>query len=141
MAQTNLLKVDRVCRTRQCWSYIGNHQGHTHCDSEVHANQTESGAGQIILQSRRKSPQTTPRSRLIHKGMQTRTGRVCDVSSTASMPADSPSYQGMGKIPKPIPASLRDAPGKTNLGKHCRERPAGKTESEMKFLIEENSKP
>ena len=28
-----------------------------------------------------------------------------------------------------------------NLGKHCREWPAGKTESEIKFLIEENSKP
>ena len=28
-----------------------------------------------------------------------------------------------------------------NLGKHCRERPAGKTESEVKLLIQENSKP
>ena len=28
-----------------------------------------------------------------------------------------------------------------NLGKHCRERPAGKTESEIKLLIQENSKP
>ena len=28
-----------------------------------------------------------------------------------------------------------------NLGKHCREWPAGKTESEIKLLIQENSKP
>ena len=28
-----------------------------------------------------------------------------------------------------------------NLGKHCRQWPAGKTESEIKLLIEENSKP
>ena len=27
-----------------------------------------------------------------------------------------------------------------SLGKHCREWPAGKTESEIKLLIEENSK-
>ena len=28
-----------------------------------------------------------------------------------------------------------------NLGQHCREWPAGKTESEIKLLIQENSKP
>ena len=28
-----------------------------------------------------------------------------------------------------------------NVGKHCREWPAGKSESEIKFLIQENSKP
>ena len=28
-----------------------------------------------------------------------------------------------------------------NLGKYCEERPAGKTESEIKLLIQENSKP
>ena len=28
-----------------------------------------------------------------------------------------------------------------NLGKHCREWPAGKTESEIKLLIQENRKP
>ena len=27
------------------------------------------------------------------------------------------------------------------MGKHCREWPAGKTESEIKLLVEENSKP
>ena len=28
-----------------------------------------------------------------------------------------------------------------NVGKHCRKWPGGKTESEVKFLIQENSKP
>ena len=46
-------------------SQIGNHQGHTHGNHEVHArqptiaNQTESRVGQSILQYRRKSQQLT----------------------------------------------------------------------------------
>ena len=107
--------------------HTGNHQGQTHWEREVHArppanaNQTESGAGQIILQCRQKSPQTTPRSRLRDKGMQTRTGQVLDGSSrglsTASIcQLTAQANQGMGKVPKPIPASLRDAPSK-KLGK------------------------
>ena len=67
-------------------------------------------------------------------------GQVLDGSSrrlsTASMLADrAQANQGVGKVPKPIPASLWvwDAP--------ARKWPAGKTESEIKLLIQENSKP
>ena len=48
--------------------------------------------------------------------------------------------QGVGNVPKPIPASLRPLLPE-NLGKYCREWPVGKTESEIKLLIQENSKP
>ena len=75
-----------------------NHQGHTHWDQEVHArpatnaNQTEGGAGQSILQCRRKSPRPTPRSRERHNGMQPGTEQILDGLSrglcTTSMPAD-----------------------------------------------------
>ena len=100
-------------------SHTGNHQGHTHWDHEVHArpptntNQTSSWAGQSTCQYRRKSPQPTPGSRERHRGMQTGTRQVLDGSSrglsTVSMPADrAQANQGVGKLPKPIPASLRD---------------------------------
>ena len=61
----------------------------------------------------KKSPQPTPRSRERHKGMQTGMGQVLDGPSrglnTASMPADrAQANQGVGKVPKSIPASLRD---------------------------------
>ena len=73
--------------------------------------QTESGAGQSILQCRRKSSQPTPRSREKHKVVQTGTGQVLDGSNrgftTASMPADrAQANKGAGKGPKPLPASL-----------------------------------
>ena len=43
------------------------------------------------------------------------------------MPADrAQANQGVGKVPKPIPASLRDTPAR-NLGNHCREWPACET--------------
>ena len=45
----------------------------------------------------------------------------------------------MGKVPKPLGVSMRQLLPE-NLGKHCREWPAGKTESEMKRLSQENSK-
>ena len=91
-------------------SHTRNHQGHTHWDHKVHArpstnaNQTESGAGQSILQCRRKSPEPTPRCRERHKGMQTGTGQVLDGPSrglnTASMPAGrAQANQGVGKVP------------------------------------------
>ena len=49
----------------------------------------------------------------------------------------------VGKIPNPIPASLWLSLTllPENLGMHCREWPAGKTESEIKLLSQENSKP
>ena len=79
-------------------SHTRNHQGLNYWDHEVHArpptnaNHIESGAGQSILQCRRKFPQPTPRSRERHKGMLTGTGQVLDGWSrglnTAGMPAD-----------------------------------------------------
>ena len=57
------------------------------------------------------------------------------------MPADRAQVnQGVEKVPKPIPAFLWDTRVR-KLGKHRREWPAGKTESEIKLLIQENSEP
>ena len=100
-------------------SHTRNHQELTHWDPEVqarpptNANQTESGAGQRLLHCRRKSPQPTPRSCERHKGMQTGPEQVLDGSSrgfsTANMPADrAQANQGLGEVPRPIPASHRD---------------------------------
>ena len=49
--------------------------------------------------------------------------------------------KGVGKVLKPIPTSLYETLLPENLGKHRREWPASKTESEIKLLIQENSKP
>ena len=72
--------------------------------------------------------------------MRTGTGQVLYGSSwgldTASMPANrAQATQGVGKVPKLILASLGTLPQKTG------EWPAGKTESEIKLLIQENGKP
>ena len=57
------------------------------------------------------------------------------------MPADrTQADQGVGKVPKPIPTCLSGTLLE-NVGKHCLKWPGGKTESEIKFLIQENSKP
>ena len=77
--------------------------------------------------------------------MQNGTRQVLDGSSrglnTASMPADrGQAIQGVETVPKPILVSLQDTPA-TKLGKALLRWPAGKTESEIKLLIQENSKP
>ena len=78
MAQINLLKLDRV--QNEAMRVILGTTKDTHWDYEVHtrppinANQTESEAGQSILQCRRKSPQPAPRCREKHKRMQSGTG-------------------------------------------------------------------
>ena len=92
-----------------------------------------------------KSLELTPRSRERHKGMQTGRGQVLDGSSrglnTASMPAyRAQANQWVGKVPKLIPASPRNTPAR-RLGKAGREWPAGRTEWEIKLLIQENSRP
>ena len=74
--------------------------------------------------------------------MQIGTGQVLDGSSrglnTASMPADrTQANQGVGNRFRCLYETLLPE----NLGKHCGEWPAGKTESEIKLLIQENSKP
>ena len=131
-------------------SHTRNHQGHTHWDHEVHArpptnaNQTESGAGQSILQCRRH-PHNPFHEAVKDKGMQIGMGQVLDGASrglnTASMPADrGQAIQGVETVPKPILVSLQDTPA-TKLGKALLRWPAGKTESEIKLLIQENSKP
>ena len=75
----------------------------------------QSEAGQSILQCWRKIPQPIPQSHERHKGMQTGMGQGLDGSSRgldiASMPADrAQANQGVGKVPKPISASLRNTP-------------------------------
>ena len=77
--------------------------------------------------------------------MQIGMGQVLDGASrglnTASMPADrGQAIQGVETVPKPILVSLQDTPA-TKLGKALLRWPAGKTESEIKLLIQENSKP
>ena len=71
VAQTNLLKVDKVQSNTMT---IILHE--IHARPPTNANQTESGAGQSILQCRRKSPQSTPCSHERYKGMQIGTGQV-----------------------------------------------------------------
>ena len=97
-----------------------------------------------ILPCRRKSPQPTPWSRERHKGMQTGTGQVLDGSSrglnTASMPADrTQANQEVGKVNRFLRLYKTLLP--ENLWQHCWEWPAGITESEIKLLIQENSRP
>ena len=64
------------------------------------------------------------------------------LSNIARMPADrQQASHGAGKVPNPIPASLRDTLPE-NMGiKHCLKWPAGKTESDIKPLIQQNKKP
>ena len=83
----------------------------------TNAKQTKSGAGQSILQHHRKSSQSTPQSFAGYKEMQTGTGKVLDGStrrlSTASMPADrTQANHGIGKVLKPVLASLWDTPAR-----------------------------
>ena len=90
MAQTNLLKLDRVQNEAMRVILGTTRDTCTHKDPEVYArphtdaNQSESGAGHSILQCRTKSPQPTPRNRERHKEMhtmQTGMGQVLDGSS------------------------------------------------------------
>ena len=49
----------------------------------------------------------------INGQMQGGAGQVSEGSSRASMPADrAQANQGVGKVPKPIPAALRDIPAR-----------------------------
>ena len=62
--------------------------------------------------------------------------------STASMPADRARVnQGVGKRHSTRFRRLYETLLPENLGKHCRDWPAGKTVSEIKLLIHENCKP
>ena len=76
---------------------------------------------------------------------QTGTGQVLNGSNrgliTAGMPADrTQANQGVGNVPKPIPASLRDTPARKPRNALSR-MASGKTESEIKLLIQVNNKP
>ena len=58
------------------------------------------------------------------------------------LPADrAQANQGVGKVPKPVPTSLWDTSARKPENALCPEWPADKTESEIKLLIQENSKP
>ena len=61
--------------------------------------------------------------------------------NTASTPADrAQANQGVGKVLKLNLKSLDATLLLENLGRHCREWQAGKTDSKIKFLINKNSK-
>ena len=150
-AQTNLLKLDRVQNeampvilgTSKDYKFHARPFSKSWGSCYTIANQTESGAGQSILHCWQKSTQPTSWSRERHRGMHTGTGKVLVGSSrglnTASMPADRvQANQGVGKVPKPIPASLWDTPVR-KLGQTLSRRPAGKTESEIKLIIQETA--
>ena len=87
-------------------SHTRNHQGHTHWDHEVHANykpptnanQTENGAYFSAIEN--------PHNPLHEAVKDTKWCRlqVCQLTSQTN--------QGVGKVPKPIPASLRDTPAR-----------------------------
>ena len=63
------------------------------------------------------------------------------LGNIARMPADRQQASHVaGRVPNSIPASLRDTLPE-NVGKHCREWPAGKTETDIKPLMQQNKKP
>ena len=121
MAQTNLLKLDRVQNeavrfilgttkdtpTETMMFMLDTHQ----CKPDRKWSRSKHTPVPL------KFPQPTPRSRERHKGMLTGTGQVLGGShrglNTESMPADrAQANQGVVKLPKPIPASLRDTPAR-----------------------------
>ena len=147
MAQTNLLTLDRV-QNEAMRVTLGTTK-HTPIETmrfmlDLPSIQTRQKVEQVkTLLCRRKSPQPAPRSREKHRGMQTGTGQVSDGSnrglSTASMPADrAPANQGVGKISKPIPASLWDTLAR-KLGKALSRMASRRSRvREIKLLIQEN---
>ena len=57
------------------------------------------------------------------------------------MPAErAQANQGVGKVPSPIPSSLQDTPAR-KLRKALSRMASRQAESEIKLLIQENSKP
>ena len=135
VSQTNLLKMDRV-QNKSIWmSHTGNPQGHTHWDHAVHArsstdvSQTETEKVEQVkafFNAVKKSAQTTPWSHERHKRMPTGTGQVLDGSG-----------RGIGT------ADMLADRAQANQGKCvrcCWEWPADKMDSEIKLLIQQNSK-
>ena len=128
-------------------SHTRNRQGHTHWDLEVHArpptnaNQTESGACQSILQCRRKSPQPTSWSR---EGCRLGGGKswmgqaedsilhVCQLTELKQADVWDRYLNRFRRLHETL---LQE-----NLGKHCREWPAGKTVRDQ-ASHSKNSKP
>ena len=113
MAQTNLLTLDRV-QDEAMRSILGTTKN-TPTETmrfmlDLPPMQGRQKVGQVeAYSSAVENPHNPLHER--HKGMQAVTGQVLGgssrVLSTASMPADrTQSYQGVGKVPKPIPASL-----------------------------------
>ena len=117
MAQTNLLTLDRV-QDEAMRSILGTTKN-TPIETtrfmldlplDLPPMQGRQKVGQVeAYSSAVENPYNPLHER--HKGMQAVTGQVLGgssrVLSTASMPADrTQSYQGVGKVPKPIPASL-----------------------------------
>ena len=145
MAQTNLLKLDRV-QNEAMPVRLG-----TTKDTPIQTMRfmLDLLPGQSIHQYRRKSPQLTPRSRERHNGMQMgcRLGRgkswmgqaedsILQVWQLTELKQTTEWERYPNRFRRLYETLLPE-----NLGKHCREWPAGKTESEIKFPIQENRKP
>ena len=127
--------------------HTGNHQGHTHCDHEVHArpptnaNQTESGAGQRHFSAIETSYNPLHETVKDTKGCRLGRGKswmgqaedsvlqVCQLTAQANQGV------GKGKLPKLIQASLRHS------SQEKKKKPFGKAgKTDIKFLIQENTK-
>ena len=119
-------------------SHTQNHQGHTHWDCEVHArpptsaNQTESGAGQSILQCCWKSPQPTPRS------CKTQMGQAEDSILQVSQLTELKQTKKWERYPNRF-RNLYETLLPENLGKHCREWPAAKKSQRSSFSFKKTA--
>ena len=112
-------------------SHTQNHQGHTQWDHEVHArpptsaNQTEKRC--------QKSPQPTPQS------CKTQMGQAEDSILQACQLTELKQTMKWERYPNQF-RNLYEMLLPENLGKHCQECPAGKKQSAIKLLVQENSK-
>ena len=123
------------CRT---WRWV-TQQGHTHWDHEVHArlptnaNQTESGAGQGIPQCCRNSH--SPLREAVKDTKGCRLGKVKfwtgheDVSVQVYQPTQFKQTKESKRYPNRF-RHLYETLLPENLGRHCREWPASKTDSQ-----------
>ena len=118
--------------------HTGNHQGHTHCDHEVHArpptnaNQTESGAGQRHFSAIETSYNPLHETVKDTKGCRLGRGKswmgqaedsvlqVCQLTAQANQGV------GKGKLPKLIQASLRHSSQEKKKKKKKKKKPLGK---------------
>ena len=149
MAQTNLLKLDRVQNeavrfilgttkdtpTETMMFMLDTHQ----CKPDRKWSRSKHTPVPL------KFPQPTPRSCERHKGMQTGTGKSwMGQAENSIVKACQLTELKQTKEWERYPNRFRrlyETLLPENVGKHCREWPEGKTKSEIKLLVQENSKP